>query len=164
MVRSNVTKGIVLVRPGSLVWASHTASFCVGMVVFCLMDFMTRWGQFLVFACALTSARQFVFKAFSLKWTALAQVSGTVDPTEMGGEGMVPHVPSSTLAPGAAAGVWAWASTDSSSAEEKTSTEDHLPRLCAQDCTVMHGSEASNSFLREPEREKATGEKLRVPT
>lgn len=43
--------------------------------------------------------------------------------------------------PGAAAHVWTWASLDSSSAEEKTSTEDHLPRPHVQDCTVMHPAE-----------------------
>lgn len=69
---------IVLAQPGAL--------FCVGMAVSCLMGFRTSGRQFLVFSCALTSSRQFAFKAFSLtrKPSALAQVSGIVGPTEPG--------------------------------------------------------------------------------
>lgn len=67
----------------------------------------------------------------------MAQVLGSVGPSDLRGEGMVLYVPSSTLVLGAAAGVCAWASPDSSSTEEKTSSEDHLPRPHVQDCTVM---------------------------
>lgn len=168
MVRSNVTRRIVLVQCRSSQCEPATPLLSVWAWLFLSswvlwQDANSSWS--LLVHSSLSG--QFVLKAFFLavKWTAMAQVSGIVSPLRWEGREWPLMSLKALYSLGLLHGVCAWASSDSPSPEEKTSTEAHLPRQCAQDWTIMCSAQRLIShFWGNQRKRKQLGKKLRVPT